>query len=212
MISKHTNWFCVLTPNHHSWAIDYLSESDSLSFCVCFSAIRKPNAQILSSFMPVLWKHWTPLNRKTWKGIDAGSPSFSYVKLHVHLWSRIRPKYFFLLKCVVHRLRSAQLPSECVLCVSLRAWIGDQQASTELWQDWMALDAWGPEIWAFAIFNSGGLAIPQTDPVYNLGVLLDLQLLLKEQVSVAARRAFVQLRVLYQLWPFVAQEFTARLQ
>lgn len=40
-----------------------------------------------------------------------------------------------------------------------------------------------------------GVALPQTDPVHNLGVLLDSQLLLKEQLAVLARRAFAQPQV-----------------
>ena len=40
----------------------------------------------------------------------------------------------------------------------------------------------------------------------NLGVLLDSQLLLKEQVAVVARRALAQLCVVRQLYPFLDQE------
>ncbi|KAM6466454.1 uncharacterized protein PHA67_012250 [Liasis olivaceus] len=51
-----------------------------------------------------------------------------------------------------------------------------------------------------------GVALPQTDPVHNLGVLLDSRLLLKEQVAVMAKRAFAQLRVVHQLHPFLDRE------
>lgn len=38
-------------------------------------------------------------------------------------------------------------------------------------------------------------ALSQTDPVHNLRVLLDSQVLLKEQVAVVIRGAFAQLSV-----------------
>lgn len=51
-----------------------------------------------------------------------------------------------------------------------------------------------------------GIALPQTDPVHNLGVLLDSRLLLEEQVAAMARRAFAQLRVVHQLRPFLDRD------
>lgn len=51
-----------------------------------------------------------------------------------------------------------------------------------------------------------GVALPQTDPVYNLEVLLDLQLLLEEQVAVEARRAIAHFHVVHQLHPFLDQK------
>lgn len=42
---------------------------------------------------------------------------------------------------------------------------------------------WGPRMCDFVTFNS---ALPQMDPVCNLGVLLDSELLLEEQVAVLA--------------------------
>lgn len=47
----------------------------------------------------------------------------------------------------------------------------------------------------------------QDRPVHNLGVLLDLQLLLNKQVAVVARKAFAKLCVVFQLCSFLNQEF-----
>lgn len=50
------------------------------------------------------------------------------------------------------------------------------------------------------------ISLPQTNPVQNLGVLLDLQVLLKGQVAVVVRRAFVQLHAVCQLCPYLTHE------
>lgn len=47
------------------------------------------------------------------------------------------------------------------------------------------------------------VALPKTDSVHNLGVILDLQFLVKEQVAVVAQRAFAQLHIVCQLCPFL---------
>lgn len=49
----------------------------------------------------------------------------------------------------------------------------------------------------------GGVALPQTDPVYNLGILLDSGHMLCEQVAIMDRRSFVQLCFVYQLCLFL---------
>lgn len=46
----------------------------------------------------------------------------------------------------------------------------------------------------------------QTDLVHNLGILLDSQLLLEEQVEVGARRIFAQLHLVHPLWPFLDKQ------
>lgn len=51
-----------------------------------------------------------------------------------------------------------------------------------------------------------GEALPQTYPVHNLGVVLDSCHLLKDQVSLVVRRAFVWLHLVYQLHPFLDEE------
>lgn len=48
--------------------------------------------------------------------------------------------------------------------------------------------------WAMPPLVLAGFALPQTDLMHNLGVLLDLELLLKEEVVVVAQRAFAQHR------------------
>lgn len=55
------------------------------------------------------------------------------------------------------------------------------------WSGCGYLDA--PQTWFF-ISCSGWVALPQTYPVFNLGVLLDSQLLLEEQLATMSRRAF----------------------
>lgn len=47
-----------------------------------------------------------------------------------------------------------------------------------------------------------GVALPQTNTMFNLGVLLDSQLPLKKQMAVVAKRTFAQLWVVNQLFPF----------
>lgn len=49
----------------------------------------------------------------------------------------------------------------------------------------------------------GGVALPQTDPLYNLGILLDTGFMLNEQVAVMVRRSFAQLCFVYQLCLFL---------
>lgn len=44
-----------------------------------------------------------------------------------------------------------------------------------------------------------GDALPQTDPVCNLGLFLDSQYLLDDQVALVARRVFAQLLVCQML-------------
>lgn len=44
-----------------------------------------------------------------------------------------------------------------------------------------------------------GIILPQTDPVHNLGFLLDSQLLLEGQMAVGAKRAFIQLHIVHKL-------------
>lgn len=56
---------------------------------------------------------------------------------------------------------------------------------------------------AFIIFGPVWSALPQRDPVHNLGVLLVSQILLNEQVAVVARRAFAQPRLVHQLCLFL---------
>lgn len=51
-----------------------------------------------------------------------------------------------------------------------------------------------------------GVALPQTDEVYNLRVFLDSQVLLDEQMTAVATRAFPQLCVVYQLHLDLDQE------
>lgn len=63
----------------------------------------------------------------------------------------------------------------------------------EPWKDCVAL-SFGS---IFAIFGSGWVALPQIDPIHNLDVLLDSQLLLKEQMAVLTRTAFAQLCVVF---------------
>lgn len=51
-----------------------------------------------------------------------------------------------------------------------------------------------------------GVALLQTGLVHNLGILLALWLLLKQQIAVMARKNVTQLRVMLQLFSFLAQE------
>lgn len=46
------------------------------------------------------------------------------------------------------------------------------------------------ESWSLLSLELDGIALSQIDPVYNLRVLLDSHLLLKEQVTIVAREAF----------------------
>lgn len=56
-----------------------------------------------------------------------------------------------------------------------------------------------------------GVALPQADPVYHLRDFLDLQILLKEQVAIAAWRAFAVLCVIHKLCPFLDYELYSQL-
>lgn len=50
------------------------------------------------------------------------------------------------------------------------------------------------------------MILTQTDLVHNLGVLLNSQLLLEEQMAVLARRVFAQLCIVHHLCPFFNNE------
>lgn len=82
----------------------------------------------------------------------------------------------------------------CCICLLLvaggcRDLDGEQQAKTWLWvRGSLALG----ELPSLVIH---GVTLPQTDLVHNLGVLLYLQLLVKQQVAIMARKAFAQLQV-----------------
>lgn len=51
-----------------------------------------------------------------------------------------------------------------------------------------------------------GVILPQREPLYNLELLLDSQLLLKEQMAVMAKTAFAYLQVVNQVHPFLDQK------
>lgn len=59
------------------------------------------------------------------------------------------------------------------------------------------------------VLNGGEL--PQTEPLHNLGVLLQGEFLLEEQEAVVDRRAFAYLHVLCQLLSFLARVPALRL-
>ncbi|KAF7242904.1 Ankyrin repeat and fibronectin type-III domain-containing protein 1 [Varanus komodoensis] len=54
-----------------------------------------------------------------------------------------------------------------------------------------------------------GVALPLMDRVCNLGVLLDSELSLEAQVTVVARSAFLQLRLIHQLRPYLEDDCLA---
>ncbi|KAF7248118.1 Isopentenyl-diphosphate delta-isomerase [Varanus komodoensis] len=54
-----------------------------------------------------------------------------------------------------------------------------------------------------------GVALPPRDKVCSLGVLLDPELSLKAQVTTAARSAFLQLRLIHQLRPYLEYDCLA---
>ncbi|KAF7247172.1 Protein HEATR9 [Varanus komodoensis] len=55
-----------------------------------------------------------------------------------------------------------------------------------------------------------GVALPLRDRVHSLGVLLDPELSLEAQVMAVARSAFLQLRLIHQLRPFLENDCLAR--
>lgn len=67
---------------------------------------------------------------------------------------------------------------------------GRQQTSTEPWLDWLDLGVWSLRIWVFVILTSGQGCTTHSDLVHNLGILLDLQVLLKELVMDVTRKGF----------------------
>ncbi|KAF7250254.1 hypothetical protein EYD10_03943 [Varanus komodoensis] len=56
-----------------------------------------------------------------------------------------------------------------------------------------------------------GVALPLRDRVHSLGVLLDPELSLEAQVTVVARSAFLQLRLIHQLRPFLENDCLVRI-
>ncbi|KAF7248278.1 putative sodium-coupled neutral amino acid transporter 11 [Varanus komodoensis] len=54
-----------------------------------------------------------------------------------------------------------------------------------------------------------GVALPPRDKVHSLGVLLDPELSLEAQVTVVARSAFLQLRLIHQLRPYLEYDCLA---
>lgn len=88
-----------------------------------------------------------------------------------------------------------------VLCWCLKATEDGMAHNT---QDWVALGP--PESRNLSALILDGITLSQTDPVNNLGVLLDSWLLLKEQVVVIVRRAITQLQFVHQLCSFLDEE------
>lgn len=80
-------------------------------------------------------------------------------------------------------------------------------ATTEPWQNWVALGAWRFKIWDFDIFSSGWSFTILFRPFPNIRILLELWLLLEDQVLVVTRRVFAQLWFVHQLRPFLDQDF-----
>lgn len=62
-------------------------------------------------------------------------------------------------------------------------YLGFSVLSYSTWEYWEL-----PFLGLWYLWFWGGVVIPQTDPVHNLGVLEDSQLLLKEQVAVITSR------------------------
>lgn len=79
---------------------------------------------------------------------------------------------------------------------ALGSWMGGTR------QDWIAM-GFGV-CWRLALFGSEKGSALQTE--HNFGVHVDSQLLPEEQVAVAARRDFVQLHLVHQLYPFLDQK------
>lgn len=79
--------------------------------------------------------------------------------------------------------------------------MGAEQTSVQSCHGWVA-------VWTLSQghFHCDGIVVPYSKLVCNLGVLMDSQLLLKEQMAAVTRRAFAQLHFVPQLLPFLDQE------
>lgn len=88
---------------------------------------------------------------------------------------------------------------------AVRVWIGNNRLQIKPGKtEWLwILRPTGSRIMPSLVFYENTLA--QTDPVCNLGILLNSQLLLDEQVAVVARRTFSQLHLRHQ-WSFLDQQ------
>lgn len=71
-----------------------------------------------------------------------------------------------------------------------------KQTSTQPQQEQVVLETFQLQLWM-------GLQVLQIELVCNLGVIIDLQLLLQEQIVAEATRAFGHLHVVHQLWMFL---------